>query len=153
MRAVLAIIYLYIKMSQENEENRIEAEFKPMLSLFSLRFKDPEFEQKYSYYNAYGKRTPKWFIILIWILVIVLVFRRITIVIYSYFDIVMKVEKSDEEFVGLLVFVASIVFEVIIFVTKRFVFAKGFLFLVALFFLITYGSNIYLSDAPSLAIT
>ena len=140
-------------MSNDDEGNILEAEFKPLLSQLSLRFKDPELEGKYICYNTHGKRTPLWFIILIWTLVLVLVGRKIMILTYAYFHIVVQVLRPDVEILCFSLIVGSIVLELAIFFTNRLAFARGFIFLVSSFIQIIYSSTIYFPNPPAMIIT
>ncbi|MDR3549096.1 MAG: hypothetical protein P4M11_12700 [Candidatus Pacebacteria bacterium] len=130
-----------------------EAQFRAELRPFLLRFKNPELDEKFRFYIAYEKKSPQWFVGIMWSFIFVLILRRALLVVYSYIAIGSMELRIDIEITNLIVLVGALLIEAFIFLSGCLIFLKGFSILVALFFVISYSSHVYYPGEPAMIIT
>jgi hypothetical protein len=123
-----------------NASEEHEAQFKTEIKRFCLHFKDPDLEQKYTYYKIYEKPIPSWFKWLMWSLIIIIFLRKLELLIFVFAGIQANTVALTVEITLISVMVAAALIELIIFLCIRLTVVKGFALLVAAFFLISYNS-------------
>ena len=124
-------------------EEELEALFKNEISIFTLRFTDPEVENEYKYYRANGKLIPKWLAWLLISLVVLLMARRIQVIILAY--LIPEATYADtrmEWMVIAILFISSFI-EIAFVFCKCLILMRGFPLLFSLIFITTYSSYFY----------
>ena len=136
-----------------NNDDRMGIAFKAELSPVLLRFKNPELERKYNFYQSHETRTPRWFIWLMRSFIAILIIRRAMILSYTYFQVVIPGRRLHLEVLGFALLVFAVIVEALIIWLKRCLFLKGFPLLVISFFVINYNSAIYYTNPPGMLVS
>ena len=133
-----------------NKDDELEAIFRGEISKFLLHFKNTETEAKYIHYKLYERKVPRWFKILIWSFVTMLILRRIQLLVYVLFGIQATATEVSVEVITVVVLLSGLLIEGIAIMCKPLSFLKGFAIMVASFFTIAHSSHEYYPNKPAM---